>query len=65
MGVAAVLQGTEALAVEPGQTATCQLNLGNTGTIVEQYTILLLGDAPSGPNRTRLSYPCSPGPSRR
>ena len=45
MGVAAVLQGTEALAVEPGQTATCQLNLGNTGTIVEQYTILLLGDA--------------------
>jgi hypothetical protein len=45
MGVAAVLQGTEGLAVEPGQTATCQLNLGNTGTIVEQYTILLLGDA--------------------
>jgi hypothetical protein len=33
------------LAVEPGQTATGELSLANTGTIVEQFTILVLGDA--------------------
>jgi hypothetical protein len=32
------------LRVEPGQTATCQMSLANTGTIVEQFTIMLLGD---------------------
>lgn len=34
----------ENLQVEPGQTVTCELSLANTGTIVEQFTIMLLGD---------------------
>jgi hypothetical protein len=32
------------LQVEPGQTTTGQLSLSNTGTIVEQFTIMVLGD---------------------
>jgi len=32
------------LSVEPGQTTTGQMSLANTGTIVEQFTILLLGE---------------------
>ena len=35
---------TDNLIVEPGQTTTGQMSLANTGTIVEQFTILLLGD---------------------
>ncbi len=34
----------ENLSVEPGQITTCSLTLANTGTIVEQFTIMLLGD---------------------
>jgi hypothetical protein len=34
----------ENLAVQPGQTVTCELSLANTGTIVEQFTIMILGD---------------------
>ena len=45
MGVIAALQGAENLAVEPGREATCQLSLSNTGSIVEQFNIMVLGDA--------------------
>jgi hypothetical protein len=44
VGALVNLQLDEALAVEPGRTATTELTLVNTGTIVEQFTILLLGD---------------------
>lgn len=44
MTVIASLQGAESLSVEPGRETTCQLNLSNTGTIVEQFTIMVLGD---------------------
>jgi hypothetical protein len=44
LSVVAVLQGADNLVVQPGQTTTCQLNLANTGTIVEQFSILFLGD---------------------
>jgi hypothetical protein len=32
------------LIVEPGQTTTAEISLANNGTIVEQFTILILGD---------------------
>src|SRR6202035_4692076 len=32
------------LYVEPGQTTTAVLSLANTGTIVEQFTIMMMGD---------------------
>ena len=38
---------TDNLAVEPGQTTTGELSLANTGTIVEQFTIMILGDVAS------------------
>ncbi len=44
MGVSAVLLGAEDLRVEPGNTTTAVLSVANTGTIVEQFTIMLLGD---------------------
>jgi hypothetical protein len=44
VGALVNLQADEALAVEPGRNATTELTLVNTGTIVEQFTILLLGD---------------------
>ncbi|MGH9056621.1 MAG: hypothetical protein ACRDYY_12290 [Acidimicrobiales bacterium] len=44
MGVVASLQ-PDRVAVEPGQSATCELSLANTGTIVEQFTIMVIGDA--------------------
>lgn len=44
MGVVASLQGAENLSVDPGRETTCQLSLSNTGTIVEQFNIMLLGD---------------------
>lgn len=31
------------LQVEPGRTITCKMSLANTGTIVEQFTIMILG----------------------
>src|SRR5947207_15968934 len=34
----------DSLSVEPGQTVTTDLSLVNGGTIVEQFTIMLLGD---------------------
>src|SRR5579863_8998112 len=44
MGVVASLQGAENLSVDPGREATCQLALSNTGTIVEQFAIMVLGE---------------------
>ena len=44
MGVVASLQGAEGLSVDPGRETTCQLSLSNTGTIVEQFAIMMLGD---------------------
>ncbi|HMC39728.1 MAG TPA: hypothetical protein VKI19_08710 [Acidimicrobiales bacterium] len=44
MGVIASLQGADALSADPGRETTCQLSLSNTGTIVEQFAIMLLGD---------------------
>ena len=45
MGAVAAFQGAENLAVEPGQVVTCQLSVANTGSIVEQFTLLVVGDA--------------------
>jgi cytoskeletal protein RodZ len=45
MGVIAALQGAENLTVEPGRDTTCELTLSNTGSIVEQFSIMVLGDA--------------------
>jgi hypothetical protein len=42
--VVVVLEGAENLVVQPGQTTTCRVSLANTGTIVEQFTILMVGD---------------------
>jgi hypothetical protein len=36
---------TDTLQVEPGHTVTGEMSLTNTGSIVEQFTIMLLGDA--------------------
>jgi hypothetical protein len=44
MSVVAALLGAENLTVEPGRSTTCELSLSNTGTIVEQFTILALGE---------------------
>jgi hypothetical protein len=38
------LEGADNLTVEPGQTTTCQLSLANTGSIVEQFTMMMVGD---------------------
>jgi hypothetical protein len=35
---------SDSLTVEPGRTATTEFGIQNTGTIVEQFTIMLLGD---------------------
>jgi hypothetical protein len=42
MGVAASMGGV--LTVEPGDEATCEIRLRNTGQIVDQFTIDVLGD---------------------
>jgi hypothetical protein len=34
----------ENLMVEPGHATTCEMSLANTGTIVEQFTIMVLGE---------------------
>ena len=43
MGVAASLDGV--VAVEPGETASCEIRLRNTGQTVDQFTIDVLGDS--------------------
>lgn len=45
MTVIAVLQEADNLTVDPGQKISCQLSLSNTGTIVEQFAIMILGEA--------------------
>jgi hypothetical protein len=45
MGVLVVLQAADDLRVEPGRTVTADLSVANTASIVEQFTIMLLGDA--------------------
>jgi hypothetical protein len=44
MTVIAVLRGADNLTVEPGQSASCELSLSNTGSIVEQFAVMVLGD---------------------
>ena len=44
MTVIAALQDADNLSVEPGQSVSCQLSLSNTGTIVEQFAIMVLGE---------------------
>ena len=39
------LIGAENLFVTPGESATCQLSIANASTIVEQFTLLALGEA--------------------
>jgi hypothetical protein len=39
------LIGAENLFVTPGESATCQLSIANSSTIVEQFTLLALGEA--------------------
>ena len=38
------IQEADALRVEPGQSVSCKLSLANTGSIVEQFTIMILGE---------------------
>ncbi len=45
MSVTVTMLGAEDLHVQPGQSATCQLNIANTSSIVEQFTLLPLGEA--------------------
>jgi hypothetical protein len=45
MGAIVVLQGADDLRVDPGRTTTAELSVANTASIVEQFTIMLLGDA--------------------
>lgn len=47
MGAVVVLQDADNLTVEPGQRTTCQLSIANTGTIVEQFNIMFMGDVAS------------------
>ncbi|MDP8971339.1 MAG: hypothetical protein M3N52_12760, partial [Actinomycetota bacterium] len=44
MGATASLSGT-ALAVEPGESVDCELQVRNTGRVVDQFTFEVLGDA--------------------
>lgn len=44
MGAVVVLQEADNLTVEPGQRTACQLSIANTGTIVEQFNIMFLGE---------------------
>jgi hypothetical protein len=39
------LLGADNLFVTPGESTTCQLSIANTSTIVEQFTLLALGEA--------------------
>jgi hypothetical protein len=45
MGAIAVLQIADDLRVEPGRTATAELSVANSASIVEQFTIMVLGEA--------------------
>ena len=38
------IQEAGALRVEPGQTTSCKVSLANTGSIVEQFTIMVIGE---------------------
>ena len=38
------IQEADTLRVEPGQSTSCKLSLANTGSIVEQFTIMILGE---------------------
>ncbi len=44
MTVNVALIGAENLFVTPGESATCQLSIANASTIVEQFTLLALGE---------------------
>jgi hypothetical protein len=44
MGATASLD-TDTVAVEPGAQVSCELKLRNTGTVVDQFTLILRGDA--------------------
>ena len=44
MGAAATLSATM-LAVEPGEEATCEITVRNTGTVVDQFTCEVIGEA--------------------
>lgn len=44
MGALVAIEGAGTLAVEPGRVTSCQMTISNTGTIVEQFSILFLGD---------------------
>jgi hypothetical protein len=44
MGATASLD-TDTVAVEPGAQVSCELKLRNTGTVVDQFTVTLRGDA--------------------
>lgn len=44
MTVIAALQDADNLVVEPGQSVSCRLSLSNTGSIVEQFAIMVLGE---------------------
>jgi hypothetical protein len=44
MSVLVALEGTEGLRVEPGRVVSCQMTVSNTSSIVEQFSILFLGD---------------------
>src|SRR5579863_3130715 len=44
MPVIAALEGAGNLSVEPGRETACELTLSNTGTIVEQFSIMVLGE---------------------
>jgi hypothetical protein len=45
VSVNVALLGAENLFVTPGQSTTCQLSVANSSTIVEQFTMLVLGEA--------------------
>lgn len=44
MGALVVIQDAENLRVEPGRVASCRMTISNTGSIVEQFSILFLGE---------------------
>ena len=44
MGAIAVL-GTRSLAVAPGAQASVEIRIRNNGTVVDQFTLQVLGDA--------------------
>jgi len=45
MTVVASLSGADGLVVQPGGEASCELSIANTASIVEQFSVLFVGDA--------------------